>query len=111
MLVIRDLRIRVTHLPSRKTGFLQDRIDRSPFFLEPLDRKAGPAGIDHAGVRHRCPPDRAISQSVAGVRFQLGRVAKRQSTTLASSIKELARNLNEGLGFETSCNRLLGRSS
>ena len=49
----RDLGIRIAGLPSRETGILQDRIDRSPFFLKPHDRKAGPAGINHAHVRHR----------------------------------------------------------
>jgi hypothetical protein len=49
----RDLRIWIANLPSRETGFLQDRIDRSPFFLEPLYREAGPAGINHTHIRHR----------------------------------------------------------
>ena len=51
--MVRDLRIWITHLPSRETGFIQDRIDRSPFFFKPLDREAGPAGISHAHIRHR----------------------------------------------------------
>ena len=69
---------------------------------KPLDRNAGPAGINHARGRHLLPPDRAKPWHVAQVRFRIERVIIGPLTILGANIKTLAANINETWEFELS---------